>query len=68
MASRIIKTPSGATITLSAEALSQADLALAEVLLEMALEQGAITVEASSDEILRRLAAKGYKPSGDPLH
>lgn len=68
MANRTIKTPSGATITLSSEALSQVDLALAEVLLEMAVEQGSTTVEASFDEILRRLAAKGYRPGGDPIH
>jgi hypothetical protein len=68
MASRTIKTSRGATITLSSEELSQADLALAEVLLEMAVEQGSTTVEASSDEIIRRLAAKGYRPGGDPIH
>jgi hypothetical protein len=68
MANRTIKTPSGATITLSSEELSQVDLALAEVLLEMAVEQGSTTIEASSDEIIRRLAAKGYRPGGDPIH
>jgi hypothetical protein len=68
MASRTIKTSSGATITLSSEELSQADLALAEVLLEITVEQDSTTVEASSDEIIRRLAAKGYRPGGDPIH
>ena len=34
----------------------------------MAVEQGSTTVEASSDEIIRRLAAKGYRPGGDPIH
>ena len=68
MANRTIKTPSGATITLSSEELSQADLALAEVLLDMAVEQGSATVAVSPDEIIRRLAAKGYRPGGDPIH
>ena len=68
MASRTIKTPGGAEITLSADELSQADLALAEVLLEMAAEQDSATVTAHPDEIIKRLIAKGYKPGGDPVN
>ncbi len=68
MASRTIKTPGGAEITLSSDELSPADLALAEVLLEMAAEQGSATVKTHPDEIIKRLIAKGYSPEGDPLN
>lgn len=65
MASRKIKTPSGDEITLSSDELNPHDLALAEVLLEMSAESGGGSVEIDFDEVLRRLAAKGYGPSGE---
>lgn len=68
MASRTIKTPGGAEITLSSDELSPSDLALAEVLLEIAAEQGTETITAHEDEIIARLIAKGYGPGGDPIH
>ena len=67
MATRTIKTPNGTELTLSSEELEPSDLALAEVLLELAAEQGSASV--SEDELARRLAAKGYNPrTGRPLH
>lgn len=69
MANKTIKMPNGTEITLSSEALSQADLVVAEVLLELAAEQGNPAVETTLDEIARRIAAKGYDPAtGDPIH
>jgi hypothetical protein len=68
MASRTIKTPNGDEITLSSEELEPHDLVLAEVLLELAAEQGSTTIEGHEDEIIRRLAAKGYGMDGEPLH
>jgi len=44
-------------------------LALTEVLLELATEQGRIEVTVSEEELARRLIAKGYDPlTGRPLH
>ena len=45
------------------------DLALAQVLLELAAEQGRVEVTVSEAELARRLVAKGYDPrTGRPLH
>lgn len=69
MATRTIKTPNGTELTLSSEELEPSDLALAEVLLELAAEQGSERVTVSEDELARRLVAKGYDPhTGRHLH
>lgn len=69
MATRTIKTPNGTELTLSSKELEPGDLALAEVLLELAAEQGSAQVTVSEDELARRLVAKGYDPrTGRPLH
>lgn len=69
MATRTIKTPNGTELTLSSEELEPSDLALAEVLLELAAEQGSAQVTVSEDELARRLVAKGYDPhTGRHLH
>ena len=54
-------------MTIKSDELTDANLALAEVLLEMAAERGSPTLELEErdfDEVLRRLARKGYTPSG----
>ncbi len=54
-------------MTIKSDELTEANLALAEVLLEMAAERGSPTLELEErefDEVLRRLARKGYTPSG----
>ena len=69
VATRTIKTPNGAELTLSSKELEPGDLALAEVLLELAAEQGSASVTVGEDELARRLVAKGYDPrTGRPLH
>lgn len=68
MPSRTIKTPSGEEITISSDELEPEDLAVAEVLIEMAAEQGTSSVEVDFDEAIRRLAAKGYGAGGELLH
>jgi hypothetical protein len=69
MATRTIKTPRGVDLTLSSQELSAHDLVVAEILLEMAAEQGSATVRFSADELARRLIKKGYDPAtGIPLN
>jgi len=69
MATRTIKTPHGTELILSSKELEPGDLALAEVLLEIAAEQGSEKVTVSEDELARRLVAKGYDPhTGRHLH
>ncbi len=54
-------------MTIKSDELTEADLALAEILLEMAAERGSPTLELEErefDEVLCRLARKGYTPSG----
>ena len=69
MATHPFKIPNGAELTLSSDTLEPSDLALAQVLLELAAEQGCIEVTVSEAELARRLAAKGYDPrTGRPLH
>jgi hypothetical protein len=69
MATRTIKTPNGTELTLSSKDLEPGDLALAEVLLELAAEQGSDQVTVGEDELARRLVAKGYNPhTGECLH
>ncbi len=69
MAIRTFRTPNGNEITLSSDELSAGDLAVAEILLEMAAEQGSATIQVSEDELARRLVKKGYDPgSGQLLH
>ena len=63
MATRTLKAPNGAKLTLSSEALDSSHLALAEVLLELAVEQGSAQVTVSEDELARRLVAKGLRSS-----
>jgi hypothetical protein len=60
MATRTIKAPNGADITLSSDGLRDEDLAIAEILLEMAAEQGSATVRFSEEEIASRLLKKGF--------
>jgi hypothetical protein len=57
-----IKTKEGGELTLSSPDLSEADLAVAEVLLEMAAEQGSAEISFDEEELARRLRAKGYDP------
>ena len=69
MATRTIKAPNGIELTLSSKDLEPGDLALAEVLLELAAEQSSAKVIVSEDELARRLVAKGYDPhTGNFLH
>ena len=69
MAIRTFKIPNGAELTLSSEELEPSDLALAQVLLELAAEQGRVEVTVSEAELARRWVAKGYDPrTGRPLH
>ena len=69
MATRTFKIPNGAELTLSSDELEPSDLALAEVLLELAAEQSRTQVTVSEEELARRLVAKGYNPhTGQPLH
>ena len=63
MAERIMKTKQGKELTISSPDLSEADLAVAEVLLEMAAEQGAAQITCDAEELARRLRAKGYDPA-----
>ena len=69
MATRTIKMSNSTELTLSSNELDPSDLALAEVLLELAAEQGNAQVAISEDELARCLFAKGYDPhTGRPLH
>lgn len=69
MATRAFKTPHGAQLTLSSDELEPDELALAEVLLELAAEQGCAEVTVSEEELARRWVAKGYSPhTGQRLH
>ena len=69
MATRTFKAPNGIELTLSSKELESSHLALAEVLLELAAEQGSAQVTVSEDELARRLVAKGYDPhTGKLLH
>ena len=69
MATRTFKISNSAELTLSSDELEPSDLALAQVLLELAAEQGRVEVTVSEAELARRLAAKGYDPrTGRPLH
>lgn len=66
-ARRTIRCKDGSMMTIGGEGVTEADLALAEVLLEMAAERGSNQLELDEsdfDEILRRLAGKGYTPDG----
>jgi hypothetical protein len=63
MAERIMKTKQGKELTISSPDLSEADLAVAEVLLEMAAEQGSAQITFDEEELARRLRAKGYDPA-----
>ena len=66
-ARRTIRCKDGSMMTIGGEGATEADLALAEVLLEMAAERGTPRLELDEsdfDEILRRLASKGYTPEG----
>jgi hypothetical protein len=68
MATRTIKMPNGTELTLSSNELEAGDLVVAEILLEMAAEQGSPTLRFDLDELARRLIAKGYDPAtGNPL-
>lgn len=66
-ARRTIRCKDGSMMTIGGEDVTAADLALAEVLVEMAAERGSPRLEldeSDMDEILRRLARKGYTPDG----
>jgi hypothetical protein len=63
MAKRIIKNKQGKELTISSPDLSEAELAVAEVLLEMAAEQGSAQITFDEEELARRLRAKGYDPA-----
>ena len=69
MAKRIIKNRQGEDITISSPDLTDADLAVAEILLEMTAEQGSSRISVDEEELARRLRAKGYDPdTGERLH
>jgi hypothetical protein len=55
MATRTFKIPNGAELTLSSDELEPSDLTLAQVLLELAVEQGRVEVTVSEEELARRL-------------
>lgn len=63
MAERRIKNSRGKEIILSSPDLSDADLAVAEVLLEMTAEQGSAQITFDEEELARRVRAKGYDPA-----
>lgn len=63
MAERTIKTRQGGDLTISSPDLSEADLAVAEILLEMSAEQGSAQIAFNEEELARRLRAKGYDPA-----
>ena len=68
-ASRTIRTPDGREIVISSDDATNADLVIAEILLEMSVEQGSTNIVVDIDELARRVRAKGYDPStGKPLH
>ncbi len=62
MAERTIKNRQDEDMTISSPDLSDMDLAVAEILLEMTAEQGSNQIEFAEEEIARRLRAKGYDP------
>ena len=67
-ASRTIRTPDGREIVISSDDLTNGDLVIAEILLEMAVEQGSTEIRVSMDELARRVRAEGYDPNtGEPL-
>jgi hypothetical protein len=69
MAVRTIKRPNGDEVTLSSDELQDIDLVVAEVLLEMSVENGSPSLNVSLDELYRRVVAKGYDPeTGHPIH
>lgn len=68
MTQRTIQLPNGKIIHLSSDELSPATLALAEILVELAVEQGSPTIIVSEEEIMARLRAKGYRSDGEPIH
>jgi asparagine synthetase A len=54
---------------ISSDDLTNGDLVIAEILLEMAVEQGSTEIRVGMDELGRRVRAKGYDPNtGEPLH
>ena len=68
-ASRTIRTPDGREIVISSDDLTNGDLVIAEILLEMAVEQGSTEIRVGMDELGCRVRAKGYDPNtGEPLH
>jgi len=68
-ASRTIRTPDGREIVMSSDDLTNGDLVIAEILLEMSVEQGSTEIRVDMDELARRVRAKGYDPStGEPIN
>ncbi len=68
MAKRTIRCMDGSAMTIQSDELSEADLAVAEILLELSVARGSCRLqldESDGDEIVRRLALKGHRP-GDP--
>jgi len=56
-------------MTISSPDLSDMDLAIAEILLELTAEQGSARISVSEEELARRLRAKGYDPdTGERAH
>ena len=69
MATRTIKNRQGEDMTISSPDLTEADLAVAEILLEMTAEQGAARIVVDKAELAHRLRAKGFDPdTGERLH
>lgn len=68
-AKRTLHTPDGRKITIASGELSESELAVAEVLLELSLEQGSIDVSVHEDELARRVRLKGFDPNtGKRIH
>ena len=69
MAKRTIKKPNGEEMTLSSDELSDIDLVVAEVLLEITVETGSPAINVSVEDLYRRIVAKGYDPeTGNSIH
>jgi hypothetical protein len=58
--SRTIRTPDGREMVISSDDIDDFGLLLAEIMIEVAAEQGSEYAKVSEDEIARRVRAKGY--------
>ena len=69
MPTRTIKTPAGEDMVLSSDDLEEMHIVLTEILLELCHEQGTNELKIDLDELVRRIAARGYDPNtGNPIN